>query len=89
MMTSSRVFTTESIDLAAFLVATMHEVTVLLAAGGRRVLFEFSDTEELRNAIISYELNAILPAKRLLNSRSYLFREASRVVRSHTPPTKG
>lgn len=88
-MTSLRVFSTESIDLASFLVTAMHEVTVLLAAGGRRALFEFSDTEELRNAIVSYQQNALQPAKKLLNVRSYLFREASRVVREHATSARG
>lgn len=89
MITSQRVFETESIDLASFLVTALHEVNVLVATGGRRAMFEFSDTDELREAIIAYERGATLPAKKLLNTRSYLFREASRVVREHAASARG
>lgn len=82
MITSQRIFETESIDLASFLVTATLEVNILLAYGGRHTLFAFSDTDELRNAIIAYECDATLPEKKLLNARSHLFREASRVVAS-------
>ena len=80
-MTSQRVFETESIDLAAFLMTARHETTINLSPEGRRALFYFHEDDDLHAAIVAYESGASLPAKRLLNSRSYLFREASRVVR--------
>jgi hypothetical protein len=83
-MTSQRVFETESIDLAAYLAAAGHEATILRNLTGKRAVFEFAETEELQKAVINYERGATLPAKRLLNTRSWLFREASHVVREGT-----
>ncbi len=80
-MTSTRVFRTESIDLAAFLSTAGHELTISCAPDSRRALFEFIETEALHHAIVSYEGGAQQPAKRLLNIRSRLYREASQVVR--------
>ena len=80
-MTSQRVFETESIDLAAFLLTAAHEATINLNPEGRRALFSFQEDADLHAAIVAYERGGSIPAKRLLNSRSYLFREASRVVR--------
>ncbi|GFE57741.1 hypothetical protein [Geobacter sp. AOG1] len=80
-MTSQREFQTESIDLASFLVTADFNVEVLRQIGSHRAVFSFADSDALRDAIIAYERGASLPAKRLLNCRSWLFREASRVVR--------
>ena len=80
-MTSQRVFETEGIDLAAYLATAGHEVTIYRNSTGRRAVFKFPESEELREAIVAYERGASLPAKRLLNARSWLFREASRVCR--------
>ena len=80
-MTSQRVFDSESIDLAAFLLVVGHKVTIYRYPEGRRAIFSFPEDADLLAAIVAYERGAVLPAKRLLNARSYLFREASRVVK--------
>lgn len=80
-MTSLRVFETESIDLAAFLTAAGYEPAIFRNTAGRRVVFEFAESNELNQAIVNYERGAALPAKRLLNVRSRLYREASEVMR--------
>ena len=78
---SSKVFRTESLDLAAYLVTASFVPEIVRAEDLRRALFEFKETEELRQAIVSYEGGASLPARRLLNVRSRLYREASQVVK--------
>ena len=78
---SNRVFRTESLDLAAYLVTAGFVPEIVRAEDLRRALFEFKETEELRQAIVSYEGGASLPARRLLNVRSRLYREASQVVK--------
>jgi len=78
---SSKVFSTESLDLAAYLVTAGFVQEIVRAEDLRRALFEFRETEELRQAIVSYEGGASLPARRLLNVRSRLYREASQVVK--------
>lgn len=85
-MTSTRVFSTESIDLAAYLTSAGHELTVSCAHDYRRAQFQFVETEALHQAIVSYEGGAQQPAKRLLNIRSRLYREASQVVRGGASP---
>lgn len=80
-MTSQRVFETESIDLAAYLATAGHEAAIFRNTSGKRAVFEFPESNELHEAIVAYERGAALPAKRLLNARSWLFREASRVCR--------
>jgi len=80
-MTSLRVFEIESIDLASFLATAGHEVSVFCKPTGRRAVFSFKEDAKLHEAIVAYERGASLPAKRLLNARSWLFREASRAVR--------
>lgn len=84
-MTSSRVFETESIDLAAFLSTAGFSTTVYKQENCKRAVFEFIDSQELTQAIVAYERGAALPAKRLLNARSWLFREASQVCRGWQP----
>lgn len=80
-MTSQRVFETDSIDLASYLAAYGATPTIEHAPGCKRALFTFHETPELLAAVISYETGAVLPAKRLLNVRSWLYREASNVVK--------
>lgn len=82
-MPSSResIFQTESIDLSAYLAAAGYEPTIFCPPGGTRAIFSFQESDNLLRAVIDYEQSAPLPAKRLLNARSWLFREASRVVR--------
>lgn len=81
MATSERVFETESIDLASYLAAAGATPTIEQSPGGNKALFTFIETLDLLAAIVDYERGAALPAKRLLNVRSWLYREASAVVR--------
>lgn len=81
MPTSQRVFKTESIDLASFLTVDGATPTTERAEGGKRALFTFTESPELLESVVNYERGAALPAKRLLNVRSWLYREASNVVR--------
>ena len=78
---SNKVFRSESLDLAAYLVTAGFIPEIVRAEDLRRALFEFKETEELRQAIVNYEGGASLPARRLLNVRSRLYREASQVVK--------
>jgi len=80
-MTSQRVFEIESIDLAAFLATAGYEAKIYRNTTGKRAVFSFQEDTKLHEAIVAYERGASLPAKRLLNARSWLFREASRAVR--------
>jgi hypothetical protein len=75
-------FTTESIDLASFLAAAGYEPSISRNPDGTRAVFTFEVTEGLHQAVLAYEQGAALPAKRLLNRRSWLFREASRIARA-------
>jgi len=77
-MSSQRVFQTTSIDTAANLTA-LGFTSAVLPGPDNRAIFEFQDSEELRAAIIDYERGGF--AKRLLNTRSRLYREASEVMR--------
>jgi hypothetical protein len=79
-MSSKRVYEIEGIDLASFLVTAGHEATIYRNLEGKRAVFSFPENDQLHEAIIAYERGASLPAKKLLNTRSWLFREASRVV---------
>jgi hypothetical protein len=81
MTTSKRVFETESIDLASYLTAAGATPSIERGMGGNRALFTFTETPEVLALIIDYERGATLPAKRLLNVRSWLYREASTVVK--------
>ena len=81
-MASQRVFETESIDLAAYLVTAGYVVATTLNPGDHRATFQIEETPNLYCDIVGYESGMTAPAKRLLNVRSRLFREASAVVRS-------
>jgi hypothetical protein len=78
---TSRVFETESVDLALFLTTAGYEPTIYPNPTGKRAVFEFPESENLHEAIINYERGADLSAKKLLNVRSWLFREAGRICR--------
>jgi len=80
-MTSQRVFETTSIDLAAYLAAAGVTPTIEKVISSNRALFTFIETPELLAAVVDYERGAALPAKRLLNVRSWMYREASNVVK--------
>lgn len=78
MSKSPRVYETTSIDLASHLDTEGFPATVL-NTGDKYCLFRFGDSPELRNAIVEYNRGGF--SKRLLNSRSRLFREASEVMK--------
>jgi len=78
---STKVFRAESLDLAAYLVTAGFEPDIVRSSSERRAIFEFQETEDLRTAIVAYEGGASLPARRLLNMRSRLYRDASRIVK--------
>ena len=78
METSPRVYETTAIDAASYLAALGFAVTILRGTGPF-ALFEFDDTPELRDAICDYERGGF--NKRLLNTRSRLYREASEVMK--------
>lgn len=80
-MTSIQLFTTENLDLAAFLICMGYSMNILRPTCGTRALFEFVTSSGLVQAIINYESGSPTPAKRLLNTRSRLYREASNVVK--------
>ena len=84
-MNSQRVFETESIDLAAYLATAGYQAAIYRNPTGKRAVFEFAELDELHQAIVNYERGASLPAKKLLNVRSWLFREASQVCREVQP----
>ena len=81
MVSSQRVFETESIDLAAYLGTSGVTPTIEKVVGSSRALFTFIESPELLALIVDYERGAALPAKRLLNVRSWPYREASNVVK--------
>jgi len=81
MSTSKRVFETDSIDLASYLTAAGGAPTIERGVDSNRALFTFIEPAALLTAIIDYERGALLPAKRLLNARSWLYREASNVMK--------
>jgi hypothetical protein len=81
MDSRQRVFETTSIDLGSYLAADGAPPTIEHVTGSNRALFSFIETVELLAAIVDYERGAAIPAKRLLNVRSWLYREASNVVK--------
>jgi hypothetical protein len=81
MPSSRATFTTESIDLAAFLATAGFESTITCPPGSTRALFVFEASDNLHSSIVEYEQGGELPSKRLLNRRSWLFRQASAAVR--------
>lgn len=78
MIFSPRVYETTSIDCASYLAALGFPVSVLRGTGSFAV-FEFEDIQELHDAIVDYERGGF--TKRLLNTRSRLYREASDVMK--------
>ena len=72
-------FETSEINLAAYL-ATTFSLNILYAPDEGKALFDFADTPQLRDAIISYERGAQRPAKALLLTRTRLYHEASKVA---------
>jgi len=78
---NQRAFNTENLDLAAFLTAAGYEPVIYRNPGDNRATFEFAENEELIRWVVDYERGAALPAKRVLNARSRMYREASEAVR--------
>ena len=87
MNTSQRVYETTAIDIAAYLSAMEFAVSVRRQVTtyqgeeqpGKYAVFAFEDTQELRDAIIDYDRGGFM--KRLMNTRSRLYREASEVMK--------
>jgi hypothetical protein len=79
-MTSIQLFTTESLDLAAYLVSLGYNLNILPPRIGTRAIFEFLESSNLVQSIIGYERGND-GARRLLNIRSRLYREASQIVK--------
>lgn len=78
---SERTFETDNIDLSSYLVTAGYQPSIFRNAGSNRAVFCFSETADLLKTIVEFERGAALPAKRLLTTRAYLYREAGRVVR--------
>ena len=72
IMRNNKVFRTNSIELAAFLVTIGHKPFIISASASRRALFIFVQSAALRRAIGAHECNLKLPAKRLLEVRKLL-----------------
>lgn len=80
-MTWEMGFRTDSIDLAAFLMTAGFNPLIFCTPDSRRAYFVFTETDDLLRAIVRYEGNYPLPAKRLLHVRSRLFRVVAQVVK--------
>lgn len=80
-MTSQRVYGTTSIDLASYLAAIGYTISVIRTPGETRATFEAAELPSLFSDIAAYESGALAPAKRLLNVRSWLYREASAAMK--------
>jgi len=79
-MTSQRAsYKTTSLDLTSYLAAIGYAVNVTGTPGEYRATFEITQTPRLFSDIAEYESNGTAPAKKLLNIRSRLFREASEI----------
>jgi len=60
-----RVFRTESLDLAAYLVTAAFEPNIVRSQTEKRTTFQFTETEELRQSIINYKSGESFPVRRL------------------------
>jgi len=69
----AEIFRTDSIDLAAYLMTVGFTPLIICPDGERRAIFVFAKTAPLLVAIVGYEVNCSLPAKRLLEVRRRLF----------------
>lgn len=81
MDSRQRVYKTDSIDLTTYLSTKGYSVNVTCQPGDTRATFEVEQKPSLFTDIADYESGGTAPAKKLLNSRSYLYRQASAVVR--------
>lgn len=79
-MNSNKLFTTESLDLATYLVCMGNKLTIYPPADSTRVIFGFAETPDLIASIVKYE-RGTNDARRLLTTRSRLYREASAIAK--------
>lgn len=73
--------TTRDINQAAVVLAAGHCIEVRKQPAGRRALFTFDDTPEIRDLLDRYERREALtiPPKSILNARTELYHQAKRV----------
>lgn len=77
------IITTKDINHAAIAKAAGKDVEVYRQPAGRRALFSFPDSTEIRDLLDRYERREVLPipAKAILNARTELYHLAARAVR--------
>lgn len=84
-LTTSSVFqmSTREINHAAIVKAAGYLVEVVRQAGSRRAVFYFPDCPHTRELLEKFDRREVipLPAKSILNARTELYFEASRIVR--------
>lgn len=75
--------TTRDINHGAIAKAAGSHVETYRQPAGRRALFSFADTPEIRDLLDRYERRECLPipAKSVLNAKTELYHQAARVVR--------
>lgn len=75
--------TTRDINQGAIAKAAGYTVEIYRQPAGRRALFSFADTPEIRDLLERYERRECLPlpAKAILNARTELYHVAARVAR--------
>jgi hypothetical protein len=75
--------TTRDINHAAIAQAAGQHVETYRQPAGRRALFSFADTPEIRDLLNRYERRECLtiPAKSVLNAKTELYHQAARIVR--------
>lgn len=75
--------TTRDINQAAIAGAAGYTIETYKQPAGRRALFSFADTPEIRDLLERYERRECLPlpAKSILNARTELYHAAVRAVR--------
>jgi len=78
--------TTRDINQGAIAKAAGYAVETYKQPAGRRALFSFNDTQEIRDLIDKFERGEILPfpAKVLLNARTELYFAAVKAVRGES-----
>jgi hypothetical protein len=75
---SIQLYTSTSLDQSAYLQA-LGFIVEILKGEGKCALFAFEDSPELRDAICEFNQGGF--ARRLLTSRSRLYREASEIMK--------
>lgn len=73
-------FKTEDLDLAAAIVTATGETPDLVIIDGVQLTtFAFPDTKPILNAVVAYQSDLQLPARKLLMNRQHLFRRVRQV----------